>query len=121
MKNTHVFQHLYFIKKNISPFNTETTTNLHEEIKNYNNIFLKMDIETYEFRWLNTLSTDQLNKFKQIVIEFHFPFTIGNFTHLDIDIPILEKMNVFKKLSETHTLVHFHSNNCCGMSTYENI
>jgi hypothetical protein len=37
----------------------------------YNNIFLKMDIEGAEYPWLLSLNNDQLNKFKQIVIEFH--------------------------------------------------
>jgi hypothetical protein len=109
-----------FYKKNIGIYNTEYTTNLHFEIEPYHDIFLKMDIETFEYRWLHTLSYIQLNKFKQIVIEFHFPFTSYPFSHLDIDIPISEKMSVFKKLHETHVLVHFHANNCCGTTIYDN-
>jgi hypothetical protein len=111
---------IQFYKTNIGPENSPTTTNLHKEIEPFNNIFLKMDIETYEFRWLHTLSEAQLRKFKQIVIEFHFPFTIPTFTHLDVRIPVFEKMSVFETLSKTHTLIHFHCNNCCGTTTYEN-
>ena len=110
-----------FIKKNISSENTTITTNLHEEIQPYRNIFLKMDIETYEFRWIHTLSTEQLKQFKQMVIEFHFPFTVSGFTHLDKELPVQDKMDVFRKLAETHVLVHFHCNNCCGTTTYDSI
>ena len=110
-----------FIKKNISSENTCITTNLHEEMKPYNNIFLKMDIETYEFRWIHTLSKQQLKQIKQMVIEFHFPFTVSGFRHLDKELPILDKMDVFRKLAETHVLIHFHCNNCCGTTTYDNI
>jgi len=101
--------------------NSDTTTNLHNEISLYNDIFLKMDIETFEYRWLHTLSETQLNKFKQIVIEFHFPFTNYTFNHLDVNIPVQEKLYVFEKLKQTHVLIHFHANNCCGTTSYNDI
>ena len=112
---------IQFHKLNISPDNSDTTTNLHNEIKNYNDIFLKMDIETYEFRWLYSLNESHLNKFKQIVIEFHFPFYVHAHRGLDVQLPVSEKMNIFKVLANTHTLVHLHGNNCCGTTTYEGI
>ena len=110
-----------FFKKNIYITNSDTTTNLHDEIKGYNNIFLKMDIETFEYRWFQTLSAEQLQQFKQIVIEFHFPFTDYPFNYLDINIPVSEKMDVFNKLKKSHVLIHFHANNCCGTTVYNNI
>lgn len=112
---------IQFIKKNIAPYNSETTTNLHDLIDKYSNIFLKIDIESYEYRWLNTLSLDQLNKFKQIVIEFHYPFTEASFVHFDAPLPVEQKMDIIKKMTNTHTLVHFHANNCCGTTTYNTI
>lgn len=110
-----------FVKKNITAFETDTTTNMHTLFEKYNDIFLKMDIETYEFRWLQTLSSQQLKKIKQLVIEFHFPFNEPGFTHLDTPLPIYAKMGVLKKLAETHTLIHFHGNNCCGITLYDNV
>lgn len=110
-----------FIQKNISVSNTEKTTNLQSEISEFRNIFLKMDVETFEFRWFNELTEDHMNKFKQIVVEFHFPFNTGNFTHLDIEMPVEFKMNIFKKINKTHTLVHFHANNCCGTRLFEGV
>ena len=58
---------IQFIKKNITSYNSQDTTNLFDMFEKYNNIFLKMDIETYEFRWLQTLSNEQLNKINQIL------------------------------------------------------
>jgi len=110
-----------FVKKNISYFNSNTTTNLFDIFNKYDNIFLKMDIETYEYRWLQVLSLEQLNKIKQLVIEFHFPFTEPGFTHLDAPLPIDQKLDVLNKLSKTHTLVHLHPNNCCSTTIYNNV
>lgn len=89
-----------FIKKNIAGYFDEITTNLHDEINQYQNIFIKMNIEGWEFSWLDSLITDQFNKFDQMVIEFHHPITHAH---------------IFKKINETHYLVHFHGNNCCGL------
>jgi hypothetical protein len=110
-----------FNKINIGPENTNTSTNLHDIINKNDDIFLKMDIETFEYRWLDTLSSEQLKKFKQIVIEFHFPFTLYPFNHLDIQTTVDYKINILKKISETHKLIHFHPNNCCGTTNYNNI
>jgi hypothetical protein len=112
---------IHFVKKNIGPNETDRTTNLHSLIDRHNNIFLKIDIESYEFRWIQTLSIKQLNKFKQIVIEYHFPFTPASFSHFDIPLPVTEKMDVLKKVNNTHKIIHLHANNCCGTTVYDNI
>jgi hypothetical protein len=114
-------ERLEFINKNIGPLETQTTTNLHEIINRYNNIFLKIDIESYEFRWIQTLSREQLQKFKQIVIEYHFPFTPASFSHFDIPLPVSEKMDVINKVATTHSIIHLHGNNCCGTTIYNDI
>lgn len=114
-------ERMQFIRKNIGPLETETTTNLHTLINNYTNIFLKIDIESYEFRWLHTLTTEQLIKFKQIVIEYHFPFSPASFSHFDIPLPVEDKMAIIDKLYSTHSIIHLHGNNCCGTTLYNNI
>jgi len=64
-----------------------------------------MDIEGWEIPWLKSLEKDDLNKFKQIVIEFHgINDDSWNSTYND-------KLEAFKKLSLTHYLVHVHGNN----------
>jgi hypothetical protein len=94
-----------FIKKNISNIESDVTTNLSSTISPYNDIFLKMDIEGSEYNWLDSLSIAELNKFKQIVIEFH------KINNDDWNIQYATKMRVLEKLNETHYIVHAHGNN----------
>jgi len=87
-----------FINKNIGSENNDKTTNIHDIIDTNENIFVKMDIEGGEIPWIKSLSDEQLNKFEQIVMEFHEPFS-------DNEIPVFDKIN------KNHVLVHFHGNN----------
>jgi hypothetical protein len=114
-------QSMTFVKKNITYYNSDKTTNLIDVMQLYNNIFLKMDIETYEYRWLQIMPPESLNKIKQMVIEFHFPFTDQVFAHLDMPLPIDQKTDTLKKITNTHTLIHLHPNNCCGTTLYNGI
>ncbi len=88
-----------FIQCNIGDGSNGTTT-----LKNIidlvpDNIFVKMDIEGGEIPWLECLdSMEYINKFAQIVMEFHDPFS-------------LREHAVFQKLNQTHVLVHLHGNN----------
>lgn len=43
---------IQFVKKNISGVTTKNTVNLSGLIDFYNNIFLKMDIDGHEYKWL---------------------------------------------------------------------
>ena len=99
---------IQFINKNIGDINTKTLTNLHDLIDQHENIFIKMDIEGGEIPWLKSLNETQMNKFEQIVMEFHTPFS-----NLE--------MNIFSTLNKTHTLVHFHGNNCCGTRKHNGV
>ena len=101
-------KNMTFIKKNINNFNDENTTNLHEIINKFNNIFLKMDIEGYEIPWIKSLDCKKLNKISQIVIEFHFPFEDN-------------KKDVFEKINKYFIMVHFHANNCCGVRNHNGV
>ena len=96
---------VHFTKKNISGVETEKTTNLHQLIDKHENIFLKMDIERGEYPWLQSLSKEQLQKFRQITIEFHRPFD-------------KERWECLEKLADTHYLVHLHGNNYQTCSLY---
>jgi hypothetical protein len=97
-----------FIKKNIGKDNTTTVTNLHDLIDANENIFVKMDIEGGEIPWIKSLSDTQMNKFNQIVMEFHKPFSNN-------------EIDVFDKINKNHTLVHFHGNNCCGIIKHKTV
>lgn len=113
-----------FVKKNIGSVNSETLTNLHEYIKPYNDIFLKMDIEGHEFDSLNTFSEDQFKKIKQFVIEIHTPGDIQlhptyfkGLSHITNEV----MFNFLNKINTTHTLVHIHGNNGCKSYRVDNI
>lgn len=97
-----------FIKKNIDNFNDNNTTNMHDIIDNNDNIFLKMDIEGAEIPWLKGISYQQMNKFKQIVMEFHWPFSD-------------KEIDAFNKINNTHYLIHFHGNNNAGTRNHNGV
>jgi hypothetical protein len=97
-----------FIKKNIGFENNEHVTNLHDIIDVNECIFVKMDIEGGEIPWIKSLSDEQMNKFEQIVMEFHFPFTDA-------------EIDVFNKINKNHYLIHFHGNNCCGFRNHNGV
>jgi beta-1,4-mannosyl-glycoprotein beta-1,4-N-acetylglucosaminyltransferase len=101
-------KNISFFRQNINNYNDDKNTNLHSTIEMFDNIFLKMDIEGYEIPWINSLNVKQLNKFSQIVIEFHFPFSY-------------KEVHAFDILNETHILVHFHGNNCCGVRNHKGV
>jgi hypothetical protein len=101
-----------FIKKNIGGDNTTYSTNLAPLIEKYDNIFLKIDVEGGEYPWIESLTLNQLSKFKQIVMECH---GINNDTWGH---PYSLKRDCFEKLSKTHYLVHAHGNNSRGTTFY---
>lgn len=97
-----------FINKYIGYKNSKTYTNLYDYIDTNNSIFIKMDIEGGEIPWIESLHDNQLNKFDQIVIEFHCPFSE-------------KEIDVFDKINKNHILVHFHGNNCCGLRVHKGV
>jgi hypothetical protein len=101
----HYTKKITFYKRNISPYKDSKNSNLSYFTNNYNDIFLKMDIEGAEYPWLLSLSEDQLYKFKQIVIEFHGINDDSCNTKLE------DKIKCLNKLSNTHYAIHIHGNN----------
>jgi len=69
-----------------------------------NNLIMKMDIEDCEWDVFNAVSSETLNQFSQIVLEFHnlSPFLDNSKYNLVID--VLNKINL------THQSVHIHAN-----------
>lgn len=98
-------KNITFIKKNIGFTNNDQVTNLHDIINSNTGIFVKIDIEGGEIPWIKSLNEEQMNKFEQIVLEFHFPFSNN-------------EIDVFDKLNKNHYLIHFHGNNCCGVRNH---
>ena len=98
-------ENITFIKKNINSYNNVDNTNLSFLTNIFNNIFLKMDIEGGEYKWILQMNELQLNKFKQIVIEFH------GITNDEWGSSYNDKVKCLQKLSSTHYIVHAHGNN----------
>jgi hypothetical protein len=71
----------------------------------YDNIFLKIDIEGGEYPWLLEIDESRLDKFKQIVIEFHGITNDGWGCNYN------DKIRCLEKLAQTHYIVHAHGNN----------
>ena len=78
------------------------------KIDKSNDLLLQMDIEGFEYDTLLSVSQSLLNRFRIIVIELHF-------LELLIYKPTFDKMApIIKLLTNNHTVVHLHPNNCCG-------
>jgi len=90
---------IQFHRKNLGDTNSDTYSNLQEYFEKYNNIFMKMDIEGWEYPLFDSIRDDQLLKISQLVIEFHNPYLV----------------TLQSRLAKTHWLVHFHANNASGM------
>ena len=116
---------IHFYRKNVGETNNEVLTNLHEYIEPYNNIFMKMDIEGHEFRVMPTIIEKQLmGKIKQLVIEIHSSADIQlypNYFKGLGDINNDKMFDLLKKITNTHTLVHFHANNGCKLQKIDGI
>ena len=68
-----------------------------------------MDIEEGEFDWVESMTKESLLSIKQLCMEIH-----GR-THL-----FMRSLDLMKKLSETHYLVHVHPNNWANRTVIVN-
>ena len=91
-------------------FDTLIKENGHEGMQG---MFLKSDIEGFEWDMINNLDSNILKQFDQIVIEFH-----------DLISPEADKAKilcVLNKLTVTHQLIHIHGNNFSYVSFDDNM
>jgi hypothetical protein len=112
---------LIFERKRISTeagSDSESLTSLikrHDKRNANPNIVLKIDIENDEWAVFDTTPPEILNRFSQIVGEFHYfqGFSDPHWRQLFV--------RVFKKLSELYAVVHVHANNFGGFSNVANV
>ena len=121
----HNNPNIKFIKKNLGNENNENMTNLLEYMNEYDNIFMKMDIEGHEFRIMPVIiENNYMLKIKQLVIEIHSPGDIqlypDYFKGLS-DIQNKQMFDLLQQINKTHTLVHFHANNGCKIQNIDGI
>jgi hypothetical protein len=110
---TNLQDKMTFVRKHIGSDNNDATTNLESYVRDFHNVFLKMDIEGGEWAWLRGVDEATLNKLTQVVLELHGT-TSTSWHGLTIDAfgsGYAEKRDCLKKLSKTHYLVHAHGNN----------
>jgi hypothetical protein len=109
-----------FTKKNLNFFNDEHNITLetwiNEKLSNKlnNKLLLQMDIEGSEIGVLYNVSSECLDRFKIIIIEFHHFAEI--FTSLGLNI----YNNIFYKIFKTHRIVHIHPNNVGPTLNFQN-
>ncbi len=72
------------------------------------NLILKIDIEGAEWEILEEIDSKFLEKFNQIIIEFH---------DVDLNDPI--KKNVLEKIKITHSIIHINPNNYSKITSFE--
>ena len=104
-----------YFKEGLSHYKYGDLNTLENQVKNNSqnsphskDLFLKMDVEGYE--WLSLLSTPNniLERFNQIVLEVHWLETDNNAT-------IDQKLEFFHKMNSLFYLVHIHANNCSNL------
>lgn len=118
------FQHknFHFFKQGIS--DTKNEEKLLNTLENFieanghgdkENLILKMDVEGAEWDFLNSVSSDLLNKFDQMTFEFHNLIGLKNSAQIE------KIFSAFKKLNLTHTPIHVHGNNYGAYINIENL
>lgn len=111
-----------FVPMNCAAETTKMTSNFHEVLKNFHNVFVKVDIEGHEFRMVPTWINNYMDRIKQFVIEIHTPADIQKHPDAYPGLQDITHEHMFRMLgdiSKTHTLVHFHPNNGCGLHKWQ--
>ncbi len=70
------------------------------------NAFVRVDMEGKEYDWIHSLTKDQLNNIQQLYIQV-YDYNDKTFNEVDF----YNRLRSLEKLTETHYLVHAHSNN----------
>jgi len=85
-----------------------------------NTLFLKMDIEGYEWELFKNIPIEILSCFQQIVVEFHNLEFLQNEHFGFIGMTHDDMAEVFEKLNTVFYLGHIHGNNCGGIKEIPN-
>lgn len=89
--------------------------NQHDKQNAQPNILLKIDIECGEWAVFDSTPPEMLNRFSQIVGEFHYLQGLSDVHWRRL------LARVFKKLSNAYAVVHVHANNYAGFSNVANV
>lgn len=99
-----------FIKKFIGAITNEDFYTLDDFVNlmipnSDNDLILQMDIEGFEYEVFLSTSTNLIDRFRIIVVEFHWLHQLWNKPFFDII------SRTFEKILQTHSVVHIHPNN----------
>lgn len=113
MENTK-FHKLGIDSKNYGSYvDLKTTINL-SRFESDEKIFMKMDIEGYEWNILNdSKSFDILKNFDQIVIELHMKYLLGR-SKFWMPLELIKRLFILRKLKKYFNFFNINSNNVCG-------
>jgi len=113
--------HFHFEKKYLASYDSghfmtmDTWINSQKSLDPKSDLILQMDIEGAEYEVLQSISTQAINRFRIIVMEFHG-------WHQLYKPEVYQKANsVLDKLLLTHTVVHIHPNNYGQVKIHEGI
>ena len=100
----------HFLKKFIAATNDNDYITLDKWVNQAMNdqtcdLLLQMDIEGYEYETIYSLSDKLKNRFRIIVVEFHWMHLLWSKPFFDLS------SHAFYKLLQTHSVVHVHPNN----------
>lgn len=109
-----------FLKKFVGCTNNEEYITMDEwvnsnNIESHQDLLLQMDIEGAEYFTLINMSDSLMKQCRIIVIEFHRLEALWNPEFFGL------AEVVFSKLLQTHTCVHIHPNNSCGVDIQSGI
>ena len=111
-----------FIRKHIGVTRSENVICMNEWVREslagedeVNDLLLQMDIEGAEYAVILSMDPEILRMFRVIVIEFHSLDQLWNRQFFEV------ARQAFDKICKDHDCVHIHPNNCCGVSTVEDI
>lgn len=109
-----------FIRKFIGATNDETYITMdkwvNDSLPSDNcDLILQMDIETSAYKSLINMSDRLLERFRIIVIEFHYLHKLWEPLFFDF------ASAVFNKILKSHYCVHIHPNNCNGVERLKGI
>lgn len=104
----------HFIKKFIGTVNNNDFITIDKWVstcleEKKSDLLLQMDIEKHEYLSLINMSDTLLNRFRILVIEFHYLHKLWNKEFFDM------ASAAFEKILQNHTCVHIHANNYCGI------
>ena len=102
-------------KKNIGPIKKKDQISINDwiediNLKKHQDLMLQMDIEGMEYETILSLSKQNLDSFRIIIIEFH------NLREIKNKFFFKTVVSTFEKLLENFIICHIHPNNSCGIN-----